>query len=337
MVLNKKNNTTRLSSLDILRGLGVLLMVEAFIAIKIPFVSDMALIFTAPIFLFVAGASFQLLLRNRKARGNSGQEIFQEVFWRAVALFLVTSIITLVFILVFGTVYSGFSTIFIIISTGLLVGFLVRRSFKRQVLAIFIILALDLVIRAYQVPVLSFLTGNNLGLSILPYLCFFIFGMMAYRAYKSDNFKRYDNQILLVYGILFFFLNLALYLAFPYPFTSEYRNYPPLVLMVASLIILLFLLLVRVVDLDGNIRWWLTPIENLGRISLTSYYLSYLSFLVLGSLFLEESHIYNVLIFLLTSLGLVLLERLLRPGYRYGLEWWYRRLSARALLWSTDK
>jgi hypothetical protein len=209
----------------------------------------------------------------------------------------------------------------------------VRESFKRQILAITLILFLDQLIRAYSVQGLTFLTGDNLGLhvSILPYLCYFIFGMMAYKAYKRDNFNRYDNQILLVYGVLFFLLNVAVYLAFPYPFVSEYRGYLPMLLMVASLLILLVLVLVRLVELDGNVKTWLGPVENLGRISFTGYYISYTSFIILGTFQFSQPLIANLLIFFSTALGLVVLEWLWRPEYRYGFEWFYRKISSRAL------
>lgn len=338
MVLNRKSTTTRLSSVDILRGLAVLFMVEAHIAIIIPFFSDLAVTFAAPAFLLVAGLSFQLFLRNRESRGTSTRDIFREVFWRAMTLFFLTSLITWTANLV-GWGGSVFSNIFIIISTGFLVGFLLRRSFRGQILAVILILVLDLVIRAYQVQALAFLAGDVQGLqvSILPYLCFFFFGQIASKAYKQDNFNRYDNQVLLFYGLLFFMLNLAVYLAFPYPLVGELRGYTPLLLMVASLLLLLALVLVRVVELDGGLRRWLRPLENLGRISFTSYYLTYISFLVLGSFQFSSAVAVNLLLFMGTSLGLVVLERLWRPYYRYGLEWAYRKISATALAYTRNR
>lgn len=331
MVLNRKSNTTRLSSLDILRGLAVLFMVEAHIAIMIPFFSELAGVFAAPAFIFVAGVSFQLLLRNRESRGVSARDTFQEVFWRAATLFFLTSLITWTANLVLGWSSSVFTNIFIIISLGFLVGFLMRRSFKGKMLAIFLVMVLDLLVRGYDVQSLAFLVGYGPGLqvSILPYLAFFFFGQIAYKVYKQDNFNRYDNQILLVYAVLFFLLNVAVYLAFPYPLVSELRGYIPMLLLVASLLILFLLVLVRVVELDGTWKGW--PLENLGRVSFTGYYISYASFILLGSLQFTQPVLANVLIFSSTTVGLVLLERYWRPEYRYGLEWWYRKLSARAL------
>jgi Heparan-alpha-glucosaminide N-acetyltransferase, catalytic len=334
MVLNRKYTTTRLSSLDILRGIAVLFMVEAHIAIIIPFFSPLAASFAAPAFLFVAGVSFQLLLRNRKSRGTSTRDTFWEVFWRAATLFFLTSAITWTADLLLGLGTSVFTNVFVIISTGFLVGFAVRKSFKWKILAIVLILILDLVIRAYNIQYLAFLTGTEQGalqVTILPNLCFFIFGQIAYKAYKQANYNWYDNQILLVYAVLFFMLNLAAYLAFPYHFLSQGRGYLPGILMIASLLIILALLLVRVVDLDGRLKRVLWPLEGLGRISFTAYYITYASFLVLGSFQFQPPLTANLLIFFLTSVGLVVLERLWRPQYRYGVEWFYRKISARAL------
>ncbi|MDI9436465.1 MAG: heparan-alpha-glucosaminide N-acetyltransferase domain-containing protein [Euryarchaeota archaeon] len=329
-MLNRKSRTTRLSSLDMLRGLAVLLMVEAHITIMIPFISELAGVLAAPTFLFVAGLSFQLFLQNRESRALKSLDVFLEVFWRAVALFFITSLITWTANLVLGWESSVFTNIFVIISTGFLVGYLVRRSFKGKVLAIILVLVLDLLIRGYNVEGLAFLAGYGPGLqvSVLPYLCYFFFGQLAYTAYKKENFNCYDNQILLVYALLFFLLNLAVYLTFPYPLVSELRGYLPMLFMVASLLILLLLVLVRVVELDGKLKRWLRPLENLGHVSFTSYYISYASFILLGTLQFSQPVPANLLIFLATSGGLVLLEKHWRPSYRYGLEWWYRRVSA---------
>ncbi|MEN6329403.1 MAG: hypothetical protein ABFC91_03840, partial [Methanobacteriaceae archaeon] len=109
-------------------------------------------------------------------------------------------------------------------------------------------------------------------------------------------------------------------------------GYLPELLMIASVLIILVLVLVRVVDLDGGVKIWLRPLENLGRISFTGYYLSYASFIVLGTVQFSQPVTANLLIFFFTTVGLVLLERLWRPQYQYGLEWFYRKISDRALL-----
>ncbi len=335
MVLNKKSNITRLSSLDILRGLAVIFMVEAHIAIVLPFFTELAGIFAAPAFVFVAGVSFQLLLRNRETKGMNTPDTFLEVFWRAATLFLMTSAITWTADLVLGLGSSVFTNIFVIISTGFIVGFLVRKSLKGKILAIISVLVINFLIRFYQIQALAFLTGDLyqdvIYISVLPFVSFFIFGQIAYEAYKSNNYNIKDNNFLLVYAALFFLLNLALYLAFPYPFNMQGRDYTPELLMMASIFILVTFLTVRVVDLQGKLRFWLRPLENMGKISFTGYYISYISFIVLGTIQFQQPVQASVLIFLVTSAGLVVLERLWRPQYRYGFEWFYRKISARAL------
>jgi Heparan-alpha-glucosaminide N-acetyltransferase, catalytic len=334
---SKSPRSPRISSLDIARGIAVLFMLQAHINIIVPFLSDYARIFATPTFLFVAGVGLQLLFRSRHVRQIKTTSIFLEVFWRAVTLLIITSLITWTANLFLPYNMSIFTNIFVIMFTGFLVGFLVHKSLTHKILAIIIIFAATLLIHYYHLTIFSFLTGNLnedvIYVTVLPFVCYFIFGQIAFDAYKKDKFNLKNNYTLLKIAALYLAINLAIWLIFPYNFSIQGRDYFPEFLMITSLLTLIIILLVRTVDLKGNLHRLLRPIENIGHISFTGYYISYTSFVIFGAYNFYQNPIpVNLTIFTLTTIGLVILEKIWRPyNYAYGFEWWYRKISTTTL------
>ncbi len=313
----------RFMSLDIARGIAVLLMVEAHIRFIVPILSEWAYLFAAPSFIFISGVSYQLLIQSRQNKVRSS--IYLEVFWRAVLLFLLTAAVTLLGNLFLSRDVSIFiGDIFLIIAVGYIIGLLIKNSIKLKVAAIIIIYLLTFIITNYHIQSLLFLTGS---IQILPGVCYFIAGQIAFEAYKNKNLNLKTSNKYLAYAAVFMIINLGILYLIPYNFTIQGRGFFLEFLTISSITTFITFLLLRVVDIEGRFNTVFKPARNLGRISLTGYYISYVSFVVTGFFVLKTNPtILNLSFFIFAVTALILLEKLWRPhNYILGFEWLLRR------------
>jgi hypothetical protein len=313
----------RFMSLDIARGIAVLLMVEAHIRFIVPILSEWAYLFAAPSFIFISGVSYQLLIQSRQNKVRSS--IYLEVLWRAVLLFLLTAAVTLVGNLFLSRDVSIFiGDIFLIIAVGYIIGLLIKSSIKLKVITIISIYVLTFIITNYHIQSLLFLTGS---IQILPGVCYFIVGQIAFEAYKNKNLDLKTNNKFLAYAAVLMVINLGILYLIPYNFTIQGRDFFLEFLTISSTTTFIAFLLLRVIDIEDRFNRIFKPVRNLGRISLTGYYVSYVSFVVTGFFVLRTSPIIlNLSFFIFAVTALILLEKLWRP-YKYilGFEWILRK------------
>ncbi len=313
----------RFMSLDIARGIAVLLMVEAHIRFIVPIFSEWAYLFAAPSFIFISGVSYQLLIQSRQNKVRSS--IYLEVLWRALLLFLLTALMTLIGNLFLSrNVSVFFGDIFLIIAVGYIIGLLIKNSIKLKVAAVIIIYLLTFIITNYHIQSLLFLTGS---IQILPGVCYFIVGQIAFEAYKNKNLNLKTSTKFLAYAAVFTAINLGILYLIPYNFTIQGRDFFLEFLTISSITTFITFLLLRVVDIGGKFNTVFKPVRNLGRISLTGYYVSYISFVVTGFFVLKTNPIIlNLSFFIFAVTALILLEKLWRPhNYILGFEWLLRR------------
>ncbi|OEC86067.1 hypothetical protein A9507_11470 [Methanobacterium sp. A39] len=313
----------RFMSLDIARGIAVLLMVEAHIRFIVPVLSQWAYLFAAPSFIFISGVSYQLLIQSRQNKVRSS--IYLEVLWRAVLLFLLTASVTLIGNLFLSRDVSIFiGDIFLIIAVGYIIGLLIKNSIKLKVITILLIYLLTFIITSYHIQSLLFLTGS---IQILPGVCYFIVGQIAFEAYKNKNLNLKTSNKFLAYAAVFIAVNLGILYLIPYNFTIQGRDFFLEFLTISSIMTFITFLLLRTIDIENRFNKIFKPVRNLGRISLTGYYVSYVSFVVTGFFILKTNPIIlNLSFFIFAVIALILLEKLWRPHkYILGFEWLLRR------------
>ena len=135
----------RVSSLDVTRGLSIVLMIEAHILISIPFLTKYSAFFAAPLFLVIAGVSYQLFLKSRIKKGLNSRIIYMETFWRSITLFIVTFSITIIGLLMVPWYYQSIGngwvnlfnipwTVFEAISIGYILGILINKNIKLKII-----------------------------------------------------------------------------------------------------------------------------------------------------------------------------------------------------------
>lgn len=333
--MNKIRTTPRIASLDISRGLAIVFMIEAHILIFIPYLQDYCGTLAAPFFFIIAGASYQLFLKSRIKKGLSKTAIYLETFWRALLLFLVTISISIGGMVLFAWYYSSIGvtslpwTVFEIIAIGYVLGLLIYRNFKLQMLAIFLIFSLSYVIAQFHVSSLYFLVNQYpLDLS-MNMICYFIFGQMVWNIYDGRNISSsYNNRWLGLSGLLIVG-SLGILQIFPVEFTSVERATFQLFLLISGVLLLLMLVLIRVVDIQDRFKKVLSPIEGIGRIAFSAFYLNVAVIFVLKKIVVVgpvPPLAANLIILVLTVIILAVIERIWkRFNYFLSLEWLLRQ------------
>lgn len=327
------NTNNRFSSLDIMRGIAVVFMIEAHIRI-LPMFLDLRVysdILAAPFFLIAAGTGYQLFLHSRMKKGLKNKSIFLEAFWRAIILFLVTTGLFIIGTKLFPLAVADIGilkwNVFQVIAVGYIFGFLIYDSINRKIVAIIALFCSSFLISNYQLIQFYFLSKGFLPL--IPWLSYFIFGQLVYEIYKKRNLSLKINQNIVGYSSLFLFLNLLIMYIFPYEFISAGRANFPEFLMISSIFLFISVLILRWVDLKTMFKRIFIPFESIGRIAFTAYYLQMLFLVVLSyNAFFQKipSGSANLLILIAMITALTLFEKVWRKyGYILGLEWILRK------------
>lgn len=330
--MNLSKHHTRFSSLDIMRGLAVVLMIEAHIKILPAFLSLklFSSILAAPFFLIAAGTGFQLFLRSRREKGHENRFIFLETFFRATILFLVTTSLFIIGIKIFPSSFVDNGIIkwnvFQVIAVGYIFGFFIRKSILNKIIAIISIFVISVLINYFSVNSLYFLIKGIFP--VIPWVSYFIFGQIVYEVYDKNNFTIKNNLRMIGYSSFFLIFNILIIYLFPYEFVSSGRSCFPEFLLISSIFLFLIVIMIRWVDLKKPLRKICLPFASIGKIAFTAYYLQTL-LVVLSYDFIFNSvpqGIANIIILLLVIMSFTIFEKLWRPyNYVFGLEWILRR------------
>lgn len=320
----------RFYSLDIMRGIAIVLMIEAHIRISTSFL-DLQMysrILAAPFFLIAAGIGYQLFLRSRIRRCFRKKNILIEALWRATILALVTTILFLIGSIIFPSTfeYKGLLkwNVFQVIAVGYIFGFFISNSISKKIISILIIFTLSFLINHYQIESVYFLTKGVFPL--LPWLSYFIFGQIMYEVYKKKNLTLNRNLDLLIFSSIFFIFNLLI-LVFTYEFTSANRVYFQEYLMISSIFLLCTVIIIRLVDLKNKFKKIVSPFESIGKIAFTAYYLQMV--LIIFSFYnvlKMPPTLSNFIMLIISIIILALFERMWKKyDYIFGLEWLLRK------------
>lgn len=329
----------RVSSLDVSRGLSIVLMIEAHILIFVPYLTKYSAFFAAPLFLVIAGVSYQLFLQSRIKKGVNLRIIYMETFWRSITLFLVTFSVTIIGILFVPWYYQSIGngwvnlfnipwTVFEAISIGYLLGLIIYKNKKLKVIAIFAIFTLSYLISTFHIDSLySLITPSSFSMNMIS---FFIFGQLIFEIYNKENISLKNNSKLLIYAISFIAISFAIQYIFPYNFDYENRTKFTVFLMSSSIMLFVMLILIRFIDIKKYLRKICVPFENIGRIAFTAYYLHLLIIFLLKKLIMGHFLLYadNLIILILTVMILAVFEKIWRKyNYVFGLEWTLRKVA----------
>ena len=329
---NKIRRSPRFPSLDISRGMAIVLMIEAHVLILIPFITDYSGMFAAPFFFIIAGVSYELFLKSRFNKGITKSVIYFETFWRAIILFLVTISITILGMILFSWYYHSIGsfgltwTVFEVIAIGYLLGLLIYRD-SLKLITIIVIFSVSYLISQFQINNLYFLINPaNLSMNMIAY---FVFGQLISGIYQKKYLSSKGNSKLLMYSGLFVLISLVIFNIFPVQLVSQDRSTFSLFLVISSILLLVILFFIRIVDIEKHLNRLLSPFASIGKIAFTAFYLNVLIIFILKRIILAyvpPSYAVNIVIVVLTVAILTIIERIwVRYNYFLSLEWLLRQ------------
>ena len=316
-----------------MRGLAIVLMTEAHIGISLNFLNLQAYsnILAAPFFIITAGIGFQLFIQSRLKKNLENNTIFLETLWRSIILFLLSTGLFIIGIKLFPLSFQDQGilkwNVFQVISVGYVIGYFIKDSINKKILTILSLFIISLLISVFQVNALHILSKGLFPL--IPWLSYFILGQLIYEIYEKKNLSLTKNKKIIGFSTIFLILNIAIMYINPYNFTYVNRDIFTEFLMISSIFILITVILIRIVDIKQKLKMMLSPIENIGKIAFTAYYIQMVFIFVVlskNNIFKTlPSTISNISILTLTIIVLVLLERIWRNNnYKLGVEWLLR-------------
>ena len=318
----------RYISLDVARGSAIVIMVIAHLSIPNE-VTEYSRALASPFFLIVAGISYGLFLENRTKISANRRRVFAEVISRGAILSLITLLPSILGSTLYPEHYRGISiwNVFQVISVGYVVGYFLS---WRGILPA---LAIPVVFLAHFVgSVVLHLGFLEMGLfPVVPYVAYFFVGQfMSGALYIATPSRNVIKSIAVVALLLDIFL-IALYSTGGVALDKALQDSPEGFALIACLQLSLLTCLILLDNSKTRLANLLGPIEGIGRIAFTAYYVHLLLVAVtlevavasvgspLPSLLLPILVLANVAV-------LSLVEMVWRKwNYRYGVEWILRR------------
>ncbi|AAM05581.1 heparan-alpha-glucosaminide N-acetyltransferase domain-containing protein [Methanosarcina acetivorans] len=340
MVLDTRNSNKsnkRLHAVDICRGLALLLMIEAHISQSVGWVSNWSRTMAAPFFLIVSGLSYDLFLSSR-IKTEVKKYLFLESLFRGFFVYTIP-LIPYIIVGLFFIFYSSFLTgngykidifhwgVFQIIGVGYVFGLFVPNNLKSKILITISTFIITYIITNFFQETLYFLMTGPFPL--FPWIGYFLFGRVAYELYQNKHLK--DDTTLLSFSIVILIISLLIFETFTKDFTSSTRNQFPMFLLLSSIDLFIFSLLIRYVDNKHIYFSLMNPLEKLGGICFTAYYIHLLIILTIQKSCTNffnyyPSAISNLINFIIVAVALVQIEKSWRDyNYAFGFEWLIRK------------
>ena len=331
----------RLPSVDICRGIAILCMLVSDIPLTahVDIAKTIGNVLAVPLFLFIAGVSFELFVLSRKEKHTNILSFNIETFWKAIILYGITQIIFLVGVLAFPQEFSlGFnSTVFFVIAAGYILSIIIPGKWMYLIPAIFIPFIISYF--STSLPgVVMFIFSPPFPL--IPYIAYFFAGRGIMIVYETRN-----DQAMKSWEIAFFSLIMVAILEILFILL----NLPSILLLTTRTHILGFLLLaagiISILSLFsiGNDRikgfnTFFSPLERIGRIAFSTYYVFYgmelVVFPFLNRRFVSGldpklqiiAYFLSIVIIVMIMAGIEKIWR--KADYKFGMEWAMRRGSA---------
>ncbi len=345
----------RLNSIDILRGISVILMIFGHVFYAWPIVNNIFLInlfififlLAPPLFLIISGFSFYLFVNNMKMNSYSKKKIFIEILKRA----LFISIVTTMFILIFGFIYNLkisfiiYWSIFQVISLSMILfwSIIFIRQIYRLICYLFlicIIFLINLIICFYKIYLLYILIKGE-SFSFIPWCNFFIFGLLVSDLLNNTQQEKIKKIILMFLVIII--NNLLLWAIFSTMITdSFFLHY----LKSISFFVISFAICYYYIDIKNYDTKFSKYLTQWGRIAFSIYYIQFI--LIIGGRLLIPLIIYELVLFIpveflfyliLISIYLILeiiINIWKKFNYIYGIEWLMNQISKKSLFIKKD-
>lgn len=330
----------RLHAVDICRGLALLLMIEAHIPQSVNFVTSLSGIFAGPFFLIISGLSFDLFLSSR-IKIEVKKYLFLESVFRGLLVYIIPLIPYIIVGIFFMSSYSfamGHKYainvthwgIFQVIGAGYIFGSLIPNNLKSKIIATIIIFVVPFVINSPSQGALYFLVDLKPGaFPLFPWIGYFLFGRVIYELYQNLRLKK--DTTLLSFSVVFLIISILIFRTLGLGFLSSNRNQFPMFLLISSIYLLIFSLLIMYVDRKHFYLRFMSPLEDVGKICFTAYYVHYFLLLMLekfSSFFLSHFPPASINLIILLTIAVILtkMEQIWRNyNYVLGFEWLVRK------------
>lgn len=333
---NQPLRSRRFSSLDIMRGIAIFLMIEAHLVYNHALALDVTSLLAGPFFLAVSGVGFEMLVASRVRRGLSSKVVFLEVVYRALFLFAVTLVMYLAGARFMPGIFHNTGllnwSIFQVIAFGYIIGFALHLDKRLQVAVIPLIFALGFAIDYFGIQALAIVHSG--AFPLVPYITYFIAGQVISGIYQKPMSTRTSDKLITGSAIMLGIGWLSLILLHgdgSVPIAKTLPGY----LMITGAFLLVVTLLIRYVDTRYLFTRALSPLEGVGKISLSAYYL-HLPIILIASRVAVPSVVEFLVVGPAIILALALLERVWRRyDYALGFEWLLRDLTTAMMNIST--
>jgi len=329
----------RFSSLDIVRGFAIFLMIESHIAVILPSsaLNYLSGIVAAPFFVLISGLAFEFFVLSRIKRGNSRPRILIETLSRGVTLFTITLLPYFIASIVMPSTFPWVgifkSSVFQVIAIGFIIGFFLQGRPVLKIIALALILFSTPIFRS--IGDLSFLTTDPFP--PFPFLGFFVIGQIFSDIYTNKRIELINSRILLCISILPLIILLPILLLSNTVFDRPALGQVHVFLLVCGAQFFFIVLFKVLVDRARHMVMF-RSLEGIGRISFSAYYLHWPFIFILAKIFSILSFTSSDFIIVLL-LNLVILMsitwvlsfiELKWSKYRYalGVEWIFRKGSA---------
>lgn len=353
--------TDRINSIDFLRGLAIIFMIQVHIyyywiywtGIDYGFLEKLIFLFgslAAPFFLIVSGISYYFFLYRKIIENENRKRTFYEVIKRSLFIFTISTIFQFLFGFIFNIRISFIIqwSIFQVISFSMLfffyIPFLNGRIRMISYLSLLVLIILLKFISLYlQIMILNVFVDGIF--SFIPWVIFFLFGLIL-SDFMNNYFKDKHNRYLYIFiplGIILLIISVTNVLKTDIVDNDTIEFY----LMSLGAFIVLFSINYYFLDLKKVNSTLLKMIIKWGKLAFSIYYIQYgilaagmiIFPIIFKDLYLSGFLPYQYIITLFTFL--ILLEIIIRLwkkyNYIFGLEWIMNKLSNKSLFSKTVK
>ena len=344
LVIKEMKETSRIHSIDFLRGLTIVSMIIwhiylFWVKIRYDDIIHSILYFfgtiAGPIFLIISGISLHLLIEHRLLEKIENKKIFFEMCKRGLFIFIIATILSDSLAWIFtleGRLLKW--SLFQVIGASLLLGFFINKL-KNWIIILIIIIVFSLT-QFYDLGLLPIFYLLFEGVfEFFPFINYFLIGIILGKSLFGFNLLKENRyKLILIIGVSLFICGIFFVLLINFKDISTF-------LIIIGLFLIIFIPAQYWLDKRSKTPFIINSLEQWGRISFSIYYLQFgiiYSGLFLFSIFLNEFYnigfpVYLYLIFLIIVLVIIEIFRLIWKKFKYifGLEWFMNIIVKKSL------